>query len=86
MVQMVEWLNPVSYAWANIILSSQNRRILYILFAIDRAFFCWNWEILWIQRRRQIEAINGAWAMIGLTAGLVIEGQTGKGILGQVNQ
>ncbi|KAI4379813.1 hypothetical protein MLD38_006059 [Melastoma candidum] len=36
------------------------------------------------QRRRQIEAINGAWAMIGLTAGLVIEGQTGKGILGQL--
>lgn len=37
-----------------------------------------------MQRRRQIEAINGAWAMIGLTAGLVIEGQTGKGILAQV--
>ncbi|XP_030458974.1 uncharacterized protein LOC115679513 [Syzygium oleosum] len=36
------------------------------------------------QRRRQIEAINGAWAMIGLTAGLVVEGQTGKGILGQL--
>ncbi|XP_010048695.2 uncharacterized protein LOC104437454 [Eucalyptus grandis] len=36
------------------------------------------------QRRRQIEAINGAWAMIGLTAGLVIEGQTGKGILSQL--
>nr|KYP51409.1 hypothetical protein KK1_026690 [Cajanus cajan] len=34
--------------------------------------------------RRQIEAINGAWAMIGLTAGLVIEGQTGKSILTQV--
>ncbi|XP_020231306.1 uncharacterized protein LOC109811872 isoform X1 [Cajanus cajan] len=33
--------------------------------------------------RRQIEAINGAWAMIGLTAGLVIEGQTGKSILTQ---
>lgn len=39
---------------------------------------------MWTQRRRQIEAINGAWAMIGLTAGLVIEGQTGKGILAQV--
>lgn len=36
------------------------------------------------QRRRQIEAINGAWAMIGLTAGLVVEGQTGKGILSQL--
>ncbi|OMO95118.1 hypothetical protein COLO4_16058 [Corchorus olitorius] len=35
------------------------------------------------KRRRQIEAINGAWAMIGLTAGLVIEGQTGKSILEQ---
>ncbi|KAJ9548538.1 hypothetical protein OSB04_021081 [Centaurea solstitialis] len=37
-----------------------------------------------LQRRRQIEAINGAWAMLGLTAGLVIEGQTGHGILAQV--
>ncbi|KAM7252576.1 hypothetical protein ACFE04_008085 [Oxalis oulophora] len=36
------------------------------------------------KRRRQIEAINGAWAMIGLTAGLVIEGETGKGILAQL--
>ncbi|POO03309.1 Chlorophyll A-B binding protein [Trema orientale] len=36
------------------------------------------------KRRRQIEAINGAWAMIGLTAGLVIEGQTGKNILTQL--
>ncbi|XP_017249698.1 uncharacterized protein LOC108220436 [Daucus carota subsp. sativus] len=36
------------------------------------------------KRRRQIEAINGAWAMIGLTAGLVIEGKTGNGILAQV--
>ncbi|XAR51211.1 hypothetical protein NMG60_11005772 [Bertholletia excelsa] len=36
------------------------------------------------KRRRQIEAINGAWAMIGLTAGLVIEGQTGNGILSQL--
>ncbi|KAG2692180.1 hypothetical protein I3760_08G040500 [Carya illinoinensis] len=35
-------------------------------------------------RRCQIEAINGAWAMIGLTAGLVIEGQTGKSILAQL--
>ncbi|KAL9224132.1 hypothetical protein vseg_000200 [Gypsophila vaccaria] len=37
------------------------------------------------ERRRQIEAINGAWAMIGLTIGLVIEGHTGKGILGQLS-
>ncbi|KAH9610037.1 hypothetical protein KSS87_016787 [Heliosperma pusillum] len=36
-----------------------------------------------LERRRQIEAINGAWAMIGLTLGLVIEGQTGKGVIGQ---
>ncbi|KAJ4833141.1 hypothetical protein Tsubulata_006254 [Turnera subulata] len=36
------------------------------------------------QRRRRIEAINGAWAMIGLTIGLVIEGQTGKNILEQL--
>ncbi|KAE9462485.1 hypothetical protein C3L33_05604, partial [Rhododendron williamsianum] len=37
-----------------------------------------------LKRRHQIEAINGAWAMIGLTAGLVIEGQTGNSILSQV--
>ncbi|KAI3811378.1 hypothetical protein L1987_21099 [Smallanthus sonchifolius] len=36
------------------------------------------------KRRRQIEAINGAWAILGLTAGLVIEGQTGNGILAQL--
>ncbi|XP_066322014.1 uncharacterized protein [Miscanthus floridulus] len=36
------------------------------------------------QRRRQAEAINGALAMIGLTAGLVVEAHTGKGILGQL--
>ncbi|CAK7344668.1 unnamed protein product [Dovyalis caffra] len=36
------------------------------------------------KRRRRIEAINGAWAMIGLTVGLVIEGRTGKGILDQL--
>lgn len=36
------------------------------------------------KRRRQIEAINGAWAMIGLTAGLVIEGKTGNSIMAQV--
>ncbi|KAK7388448.1 hypothetical protein VNO78_23264 [Psophocarpus tetragonolobus] len=38
-----------------------------------------------LKRRRQIEAINGAGAMIGLTAGLVIEGQTGKSILTQLH-
>lgn len=38
-----------------------------------------------LQRRRQIEAINGAWAMIGLTTGLVLEGQSGNGILAQVS-
>lgn len=37
-----------------------------------------------IQRQRRIEAINGTWAMIGLTVGLVIEGQAGNGILAQV--
>lgn len=42
-------------------------------------------KLLKLQRRRQIEAINGAWAMIGLTAGLVIEGQTGKSIIDQVS-
>ncbi|TVU29293.1 hypothetical protein EJB05_20877 [Eragrostis curvula] len=36
------------------------------------------------KRSRQAEAINGALAMIGLTAGLIVEGQTGKGILGQL--
>ncbi|XP_065851512.1 uncharacterized protein [Euphorbia lathyris] len=36
------------------------------------------------KRRRQIEAINGAWAMIGLTAALVIEGRTGKNIINQL--
>ncbi|GFP89730.1 hypothetical protein PHJA_001116800 [Phtheirospermum japonicum] len=36
------------------------------------------------KNRRQIEAINGAWAMIGLTAGLVIEGHTGNTIIAQL--
>ncbi|XP_077236762.1 uncharacterized protein LOC143878347 [Tasmannia lanceolata] len=36
------------------------------------------------KRQRQIEAINGAWAMIGLTAALVIEGHTGNNILNQL--
>ncbi|KAI0511233.1 hypothetical protein KFK09_011858 [Dendrobium nobile] len=37
-----------------------------------------------LRRQRRIEAINGAWAMIGLTAGLVIEGETGKSIVSQL--
>ncbi|THU60485.1 hypothetical protein C4D60_Mb07t13260 [Musa balbisiana] len=37
-----------------------------------------------LKMRRQAEAVNGTLAMIGLTAGLVVEGQTGKGILGQL--
>lgn len=41
-------------------------------------------NVVWLQRKRQAEAINGAWAMIGLTAGLVVEGSTGNGILAQV--
>ncbi|KAK6151483.1 hypothetical protein DH2020_014118 [Rehmannia glutinosa] len=36
------------------------------------------------KRQRQIEAINGAWAMIGITAGLVIEGHTGNSIPAQL--
>ncbi|KAK4431928.1 hypothetical protein Salat_0954900 [Sesamum alatum] len=36
------------------------------------------------KKQRQIEAINGAWAMIGLTAGLVVEGHTGNSILAQL--
>ncbi|KAL3623852.1 hypothetical protein CASFOL_032668 [Castilleja foliolosa] len=36
------------------------------------------------KNRRNIEAINGAWAMIGLTAGLVIEGHTGNTIIAQL--
>eukprot|EP00250_Pteridium_aquilinum_P001033 c11218_g1_i1 orf=357-839(-) len=37
-----------------------------------------------LKRQRTIEAINGGWAMLGLTACLVIEGYTGKTILSQV--
>ncbi|KAL2939773.1 High molecular mass early light-inducible protein HV58 chloroplastic [Bienertia sinuspersici] len=37
------------------------------------------------EKRRRIEVINGAWAMIGLTAALVVEGRIGKGILGQLD-
>lgn len=40
--------------------------------------------MLFLQRQREIEAVNGAFAMIGLTAGLVIEGHTGNSILAQV--
>ncbi|CAM8969018.1 unnamed protein product [Rhodiola kirilowii] len=36
------------------------------------------------KRKREIEAINGGWAVIGLTAGLVVEGHTGNGILKQL--
>lgn len=36
------------------------------------------------KRQRSIEAINGGWAMLGLTACIVIEGYTGKTILAQV--
>lgn len=39
----------------------------------------------WVQRQRRIEAVNGAWAMIGLTAGLVTEAQTGDSIPAQVS-
>ena len=39
-----------------------------------------------LQNRRQAEAINGALAVLGLTAGLVLEGRTGNGILGQVHK
>jgi hypothetical protein len=39
-----------------------------------------------LQNRRQAEAINGALAVLGLTVGLVLEGRTGKGILGQVQK
>ncbi|KAH8933326.1 hypothetical protein BDL97_18G024800 [Sphagnum fallax] len=37
-----------------------------------------------LQRQQQIEAINGGWAVLGLTAAIVIEGYTVKGILEQV--
>ncbi|CAK9868253.1 unnamed protein product [Sphagnum jensenii] len=46
------------------------------------------WKLLQVraalQRQQQIEAINGGWAVLGLTAAIVIEGYTGKGILEQV--
>ncbi|ERN07184.1 hypothetical protein AMTRI_Chr12g274030 [Amborella trichopoda] len=37
-----------------------------------------------LKRQRQIEAINGTWALIGLATGLVIEVQTGKSIPSQL--
>uniref|UniRef100_A0ACD5Z4Q1 Uncharacterized protein n=1 Tax=Avena sativa TaxID=4498 RepID=A0ACD5Z4Q1_AVESA len=37
-----------------------------------------------LKSRRQAEAINGALAVLGLTVGLVLEGRTGNGILGQL--
>ncbi|KAG6557579.1 hypothetical protein Mapa_000855 [Marchantia paleacea] len=36
------------------------------------------------KKQREIEAINGGFAVLGLTAGLVLEGYTGKGILVQI--
>ncbi|KAH9304018.1 hypothetical protein KI387_008422, partial [Taxus chinensis] len=40
-------------------------------------------DVAKFKRERKIEAINGGWAMLGLTTGLVIEGYTGNGILSQ---
>ncbi|CAM6095015.1 unnamed protein product [Calypogeia fissa] len=37
-----------------------------------------------LKRQTEIEAINGGWALIGLTAGIVIDGYTGKSILLQI--
>eukprot|EP00897_Mesotaenium_endlicherianum_P004550 jgi/Mesen1/4122/ME000218S03239 len=36
------------------------------------------------QRLREIEAINGGWAAVGLCAGIVREGLTGQGIILQI--
>jgi hypothetical protein len=36
------------------------------------------------QRQKEIKAINGGWAVLGLTPGLIIDGYTGKSILIQV--
>jgi hypothetical protein len=38
-----------------------------------------------MQKQQRIEAINGGWAVLGLTLGIVLEGYTGKGILAQVS-
>eukprot|EP00850_Spirogloea_muscicola_P023506 SM000362S13793 [mRNA] locus=s362:48572:49636:- [translate_table: standard] len=40
------------------------------------------WRLAW-QRLREIEAVNGGWAMLGLTSGIVVEGVAGQGILAQ---
>ena len=37
-----------------------------------------------VQKQREVEAINGAFAALGLTAGVIVEGASGKGILEQV--
>lgn len=37
-----------------------------------------------MQRQRDIEAANGGWAVLGLTAGLIAEGRSGQGILEQI--
>lgn len=38
-----------------------------------------------MQKQQRIEAINGGWAVLGLTVGIVFEGYTGKSILAQVS-
>lgn len=38
-----------------------------------------------MQKKKRIEAINGGWAVLGLTIGIIVEGYTGKGILSQVS-
>jgi hypothetical protein len=38
-----------------------------------------------LQRQQQIEAINGGWAVLGLTIAIIIEGYTGNSIPEQVN-
>ncbi|KAL3698261.1 hypothetical protein R1sor_012337 [Riccia sorocarpa] len=37
-----------------------------------------------LKKQRRIEAINGGFAVLGLTTGLILEGYTGKGILDQI--
>lgn len=49
--------------------------ILYVFF----------YDGLLFQKLRRIEAINGAWAVIGLMVGLVIESRTGNSIPQQVS-
>lgn len=60
----------------------------YYLYRKDKAIFAVMCHLSVVfrimQRQRRIEATNGGWAMLGLTAGVVIEGYTGKGILLQV--